>query len=1279
MHYIKPLGVYCFSLVLIGSTLSCGGHGTGSGISMPPPVVRPGSLNHAPLPSALKPLQLQLEQLMYAQGDLVNAEQVAKELLTRDPNIALAHEVLGFISILKGNSSDERTHFEKALLDGAEPNGYYYLIRMLPDYSDVENVKRNIEVLKQVEAYHPNHHLRLFAAHYLARELRKLGKIEEAKFIQQQRQMIAQWSIIGGFDNDQNRGFLSTYPPEKSIALDAQYEGQRWRVNWRKNPIMNWSGMVNLKELIKPDHWNVAYLLTYVYSPTPQEAKLYLSSSDACRTWLNDRLIMSHPYINAPGVDNVVANIALHQGWNKLLLKSAQRTGAWQMGARLAALSGEPISGLKFSATTQPYPPDIKKTPHSPEKQNLIIPDILPNTLTKERRIFLSALMAKDVIHHRQLSSKYIDQLAQQTSESPLLWFFGGLVYWSDEQQNKVANYLRKGVEKYGNTYPAFLVKRAHWFNEHNQWREATRLLNQALALKPHRSDWKLILAQQYGAKRWHEEQAHLLQQIIHEHPTQVNTYKELGDCWRQLGRNNQARQVYLQGLKYSPGNLLIHQHLRDLSLRMGKLDEAITWAKEIISLDPTATNSYIQLGDIYRQAEKTGLAEKFYQQASSLTPEWSKPYLRLGALAFEGAQKAKAIEWWRKALTYTPDNNNLWERLEQIAPAKEFILSAFVPTESMVLTELQKLKQEEYPSSASQVYLIDAEVSQWLENGAARSIVTAAQKILDEQARDSLGEITLPGNGHLQLNFAFVLDADGNRTDVSSIQHRKLIFPKLKVGSTIVYQYIRHERNDGFLQNERLASWFFQSANAFHRRSHFTLITPQRTPLHVFIQGKVKRHEKMITAENRRWRINTFTAHNMPPLIPEGMNRHPTYYLAKIVVSTYHDWESQAKWIRSMFDEAIQVTPEIKQLAFKLAPSHLSIPDRIRAIYQFMVEKIRYEQDYAFKIEGVKPHQAAMVLQHGYGDCKDKTILLISLLKAIGVKAYYSTLLTTNYGPVYTDVPGNQFNHAIVYLPVQQGVEQATFLDSTAQYLELDNVRPDDQGALAFVIDSKSYQFIAIPYDHFDNNFTKIEVDLDLTNHNTPSAMLKFSARGLSAGMFRHAMANRGLSEQVVRNSVSSLLYADATVEKFTTSEATDISHPFTIEATFSSSGLVQRKERKFDIQPPNMIPKLSLGKWTQRHLPLYLSIPSSLETVLRIKLPAGYKYRKTANNNQYSERHGCLDYSQEITKEKDVLLRKEKLQWSCAEISVEQYPNFKSFWDKIMNRSMAPLTIER
>jgi hypothetical protein len=99
-----------------------------------------------------------------------------------------------------------------------------------------------------------------------------------------------------------------------------------------------------------------------------------------------------------------------------------------------------------------------------------------------------------------------------------------------------------------------------------------------------------------------------------------------------------------------------------------------------------------------------------------------------------------------------------------------------------------------------------------------------------------------------------------------------------------------------------------------------------------------------------------------------------------------------------------------------------------------------------------LQPTPAAEILKRYYGDCKDKAALLVAALRAAGIDAELALLSTGPGIDIDPDLPGMQFDHAIVYLPVAQGSD-ALWIDATAEHDEVGTLPLMDEGRHALII----------------------------------------------------------------------------------------------------------------------------------------------------------------------------------------------------------------------------------
>lgn len=90
----------------------------------------------------------------------------------------------------------------------------------------------------------------------------------------------------------------------------------------------------------------------------------------------------------------------------------------------------------------------------------------------------------------------------------------------------------------------------------------------------------------------------------------------------------------------------------------------------------------------------------------------------------------------------------------------------------------------------------------------------------------------------------------------------------------------------------------------------------------------------------------------------------------------------------------------------------------KVKALYEYLQGKTRYVS-IQVGIGGQQPFEASVVDQVGYGDCKALSNYMVALLKAAGIKAYFTVISAEeDHVKVIRDFPFDYFDHVIVCVP---------------------------------------------------------------------------------------------------------------------------------------------------------------------------------------------------------------------------------------------------------------------
>jgi hypothetical protein len=168
-----------------------------------------------------------------------------------------------------------------------------------------------------------------------------------------------------------------------------------------------------------------------------------------------------------------------------------------------------------------------------------------------------------------------------------------------------------------------------------------------------------------------------------------------------------------------------------------------------------------------------------------------------------------------------------------------------------------------------------------------------------------------------------------------------------------------------------------------------------------------------------------------------------------------------------------VEITREIEDQAIKLTSDAGTSDEKIKSIADFIQNNIQYI--YAdLNRGGYTPHTAGDILRSRYGDCKDQTILLISMLKAIGIEAYPALINPYPYEE-YLQIPSIYFSHLITYIPRS---DKDIWLDLTSGVTPFPDLLYTNQNRTAFVINESGGKLMKTTGSIAEDNASNFDLE---------------------------------------------------------------------------------------------------------------------------------------------------------------------------------------------------------
>ncbi len=275
---------------------------------------------------------------------------------------------------------------------------------------------------------------------------------------------------------------------------------------------------------------------------------------------------------------------------------------------------------------------------------------------------------------------------------------------------------------------------------------------------------------------------------------------------------------------------------------------------------------------------------------------------------------------------------------------------------------------------------------------------------------------------------------------------------------------------------------------------------SPKASPLAVdVLNGKADRSDTKMDGDRITQTFIWDKPTNVPdePLAPYIMETVPL-----VVGSTFAGWADFRAWYKSAIEGFSKPDDRVKELAAELTKGKKTRDEKIRALFDYVADSIRYVNYVSG--ESWLPNRPQISLSRKQGDCDDKAMLLITLLEAIGIQAT-EVLIQTRYAGQSALLRSEKvaiplFDHGIAYLPAKDGAP-AMWLDATSPQSRIGPLPAMDARTLAFFIDNGPPKMIETPLSSPDDH--GVEADWKLVLQSSGEGNLTANERHVGDAAF--------------------------------------------------------------------------------------------------------------------------------------------------------------------------------
>jgi hypothetical protein len=507
-------------------------------------------------------------------------------------------------------------------------------------------------------------------------------------------------------------------------------------------------------------------------------------------------------------------------------------------------------------------------------------------------------------------------------------------------------------------------------------------------------------------------------------------------------------------------------------------------------------------------------------------------------------------------------------------------------------------------------------------------------------------------------------------------------------IGAVFAYQSIVEER-PLFTQDR----WEFQGRlPTLFSRYQLTLPSGWQAASVTFNNAEIK---PQISGTSYVWEMR-----DLKPIPPEPDSPRPHTLAPRIMVNyfptgaaaaakVFNSWQEVSRWGSELHESSVTLDDAIAAKARELTANAKTELEKIRALAVY-VQNLRYISiDIGVaKGNGYKPRPANLVLQRGYGDCKDKANLMRAMLRALKIEAYPVFIFSGDPTFVREEwASPSQFNHCIIAVRISAETTAPTVVtheklgrllifDATDPYTLLGDLPDHEQGSFALVAAGAEGGLMKMPILPPDANRQERIAEGTLAPDGSLQAIIKEQTYGQTAkyyrGMFRELSAadyrtrNEGwLTERVT----------GAKLTKFTPNDRAAEGR-FDLDMEFSAAGYAQVMGGRLMVFKPGFVGRLDqftvLDK--PRAHPILLDSSAYSETI-RVKLPDGFVVDEIPEGDKAETPFGKYSVNYEI---KDgFLLLTRSLSINRTTLPATQYETVKNFFAHVRAAEVAPVVL--